>query len=74
MLISRIKRDVKMKRVLNQKVNEHNQQIHHMCMRGEKSLIGNIRDDIMSLQKIQVELEAVRLMGDPTSTDGDMLS
>jgi len=63
-----------MKMVLNRKVNEHNRQIHHMCIRGEKSLIGNIQDDIMSLQKIQVELEAVRLMGEATSADGQLHS
>jgi len=51
-LISRIKRQIKMKVVLNQKINLHNQQIRGVVIRGDKTLIGNIQDDIMSLQKI----------------------
>lgn len=43
-------------------------------MVGRKSLITNRRDEIMSLQKIQVELDSIRLMGNTESEEAQALN
>jgi hypothetical protein len=58
-LINRVKREIKMKKILNQKINEHNLKIQEYCMLGQKNLITHWKEP-MSLQKIQLELEVVR--------------
>ena len=50
-LISRVKRQIKMNKVLNQKVNEHNSKVKDFCLKGDKTLISSFGDP-MSLQKI----------------------
>lgn len=68
-LINRVKREIKMKKILNKKINEHNLKIQEYCFTGRKSLINHWKDP-MSLQKIQVELEVVREI-DKTLEVGD---
>ena len=38
-LINRVKKEIKIKKVLNQKVNEHNNEIIKFCKAGRKSLV-----------------------------------
>lgn len=63
-LINRIKREIKMKMVLNNKISTHNEQVVAYCNSGQKSLIKHYKED-MSLQKIQVELETLRSITEP---------
>lgn len=58
-LITRVQRRIAKKKVLNQKINEHNLKISDYCLSGQKSLVSHYKEP-MSLQKIQVELEVIR--------------
>jgi hypothetical protein len=50
-LINHVKRSIQKKKVLNQKINEHNLKVADYCFSGQKSLIRHHKEQ-MSLQKI----------------------
>lgn len=63
-VINRIKREIKMKMVMNTKITQHNEKITEYCNSGIKSLVKHWKEE-MSLQKIQVELSMIKGIEQP---------
>lgn len=59
-----------MKRVISQKINDHNERVTEYCMMGQKNLVSHFKEP-MSLQKIQVELSVIRKIAEPV-LEGDI--
>lgn len=66
-----MKKEIKVKQILNKKINQHNNQVKDFCLAGNKSLVSHWKQP-MSLQKIQVELEVVRAMHEEGNEGHDL--